>query len=429
MDSLRFRLGKLNQDSTLGNIKAVGDKVQDVQQSVTNKLQTLEQTANGKFQKFNEQGAGIGSLNLPQVPGVQSFSQPSLPSSKIPALEGANVSLPATHLPSDHLPMPELNTPNIGQDLSKSVNLPKTDIQLDVGKRPKQFTKVSDAAAKAKGLTADAKKIAGGNIDSLEQVSAWAEEKLSEQLQEEAALLDNRVEMIKKWNSDPAVAKEMALAQAKEQATNHFLGHEQELMAVMEQLTKLKTKYKDAEGTLDLFKKRQQPLAGKTLRDRLVLGLTMQFQWSSHVWADVNPYIGYKLSSRFTSGIGWNERISFSVKDPRVYSHERIFGPRLYTEFQFREHIYFKAETEWMHAQVHTPTMQLQEQSPTTNWVWTTFVGVKNVFSLSKRWKGHVQILYNVYNPDKRSPYADRINVRFGFERLLIKDEGVRLPE
>ena len=54
-------------------------------------------------------------------------------------------------------------------------------------------------------------------------------------------------------------------------------------------------------------------------------------------------------------------------------------------------------------------------------WVWSTFVGIKNVFKFSNSVKGHVQVLYNVYDPEKRSPYANRINVRLGFEFPLKK--------
>jgi hypothetical protein len=49
------------------------------------------------------------------------------------------------------------------------------------------------------------------------------------------------------------------------QAVNHFAGKEKELMAAMDQLSKVK----DAEQVVDLFKKPVNPMKGKPFVERL----------------------------------------------------------------------------------------------------------------------------------------------------------------
>lgn len=50
------------------------------------------------------------------------------------------------------------------------------------------------------------------------------------------------------------------------------------------------------------------------------------------------------------------------------------------------------------------------------DWVWSYFVGINQDFKISKKLNGNAQLLYNVYDPKRESPYSDRISVRFGFE-------------
>jgi len=74
-----------------------------------------------------------------------------------------------------------------------------------------------------------------------------------------------------------------------------------------------------------------------------------------------------------------------------------------------------------MNALVLTPQQAYKNETRRREWVWSSFAGIKNVFNLSPKWRGNVQVLYSLYNPDKRSPYANRLNLRFGFERVILK--------
>jgi hypothetical protein len=52
---------------------------------------------------------------------------------------------------------------------------------------------------------------------------------------------------------------------------------------------------------------------------------------------------------------------------------------------------------------------------------WGSFAGLKKEYKLFKRVRGTATFLYNLYNPDYKSPYSDQINMRFGFEFPMKK--------
>jgi hypothetical protein len=431
MDSLKLRLDSLKNGGPIKDIKKAEAKLAEMQLKVGSKVAGVEQRINENTEMFSAQGLDVPTVNLPgtdltklnvpalNVPGGSMPNQPQLNM-------GNGLNLPGAELPVGN--MPTINTPNLDVgDLADEAKgkLPElnTDAIKGMGKikdLKEEIGKVGEVGNEIKGYQEDLKKIREGKLDELNQLPQEAEAKAMELAGDEFA---QRAAMLEKWKADPAYAKELALNEAKEQAINHFAGKEQELMAAMEQLSKLKSKYSDAEGVLDLFKKRQRPLAGKTFVERLMPGINIQVQSGSNVWMDFNPYIGYQISRKFMAGAGWNERLSVNFKQLSVVTTERIFGPRTYVEFKAKENLVLKVESEWMHASVHTPMQVFRGESPSRQWVWSTFGGIKNVFNLSKKWKGHVEILYNLYNPEKRSPYSSNLNVRFGFGRKMVKKE------
>ena len=49
-------------------------------------------------------------------------------------------------------------------------------------------------------------------------------------------------------------------------------------------------------------------------------------------------------------------------------------------------------------------------------WVFTIMAGVKKEFRFFKNIKGTVMLVYNLHDPQHRSPYVDKLTTRFGFE-------------
>lgn len=428
LDSLKLRLDSLKNKGPLGDLKEAEVKLAGLQQKVGNKVTDAQKQINEKLGVLSQGGLDAPSLNLPGLEvgklNLPDVNKPTLPTSL--NLNTTDLKLPAANLPTGDLSLnPELNLKNPGEKANMGgLPDPKTnrikgldglkDLQDD-------FAKVGEVSTEIKGYQNDIKKVQEGGMDELEQLPEKAEEKALELAGNE---FEQHAAMIEKWKENPAYAKELALNEAKEQAVNHFAGKEEELKAAMEQLSKLKSKKKYAEGVLDLFKKKQRSLKGVPFIERLVPGTTLQVQVTDNFWLDVNPYLGYRISGRLTAGMGWNERISFNYRVLDFARAERIYGPRLYGEFKLRENFVVKAETEWMNAKVLTPYQAYLKEGPTREWVWSTFAGVKNVFVLSKGLRGNVQVLYNLYDPEKKSPYTSRLNLRFGFEYRLLSRQN-----
>jgi hypothetical protein len=237
------------------------------------------------------------------------------------------------------------------------------------------------------------------------------------ELETQLSVVEQQKALIAKWNSNPEYQKEMAVTKAKEQAVNHFAGSEKELIGVMNKLSELKTKSKDAEGVIDLYKsKTANSMKGKPFKERLEFGLTLQLtNRSSNLLIDFNPYIGYKVSGRFTVGTGWVQRFPLSTKSYSYIDSETLFGFRSFVQFRIKGGSFIKFETELLNQpQKAIPLQPIMENLRT--WRPNYLLGFKQSFKFSSRVGAHVLILYNLVDNDHQSPYADKIQARFGFE-------------
>jgi hypothetical protein len=414
LDSLRSGLDSLSLKNWVADAQGLPGKAAQVQDSVNHKIMAWQQKVSSKLEGFNQHGADLG-INLPSV---------SLPhvGSGLPNLS-PNIGLPSLGVNPDlDINLPAIN--QAGATLPGSVNMPQVnspDLSLPgLGDTGKKLGAVNDVSGQVKGYTEGARELASGNVEKMEQLPKNLEQQVMESDAMEAAQKEmtegiNYAEMVQKWNSDPDYARELALNKAKEEAVNHFAGHEEELKAAMQQLGKLKAKKSDAEGVVDLFKPRQNDLKGKPFRERLLPGLSLQFQNSTNQWFDFNFYLGYRISGRITAGAGWVERISENLKEWEYHPEERAYGPRVFAEIKVKRGFHLRGEVEYLNAQVLSPYLNQQDVSGRA-WVWSYFGGIKQSFDLSKKLRGNVHLMYNLYNPEKRSPYVSRLNVRVGIE-------------
>lgn len=229
---------------------------------------------------------------------------------------------------------------------------------------------------------------------------------------------DEYKKMVEKWESYPEYRKEMAVTKEKEQVINHFAGQEQVLMAAMQKLSDVKKKYKDYEGTLDMFKKPGNAMKGKPFIERLRPGYNFQIQAGKDVLLDLNPQVGYRISGKFTAGIGWNERWGVDVNKWNYMSNDHAYGPRGFAQIKIRSGVFAMLAPEVMNAFVSPYN---SPDPPVRKWVWSWMAGIKKEFQVSKKTLGNIQVLYNFYNPGKQSPYVSEFNIRMGFEFPLKK--------
>jgi hypothetical protein len=216
--------------------------------------------------------------------------------------------------------------------------------------------------------------------------------------------------------------EKLAMEQVQKQAVNHFAGKEKELQSAMSQINKYKKKYASLSSIKDIPKRARNTMHGKPLIERLVPGISLQVLKKGTALIDFNPQAGYRFNGRLTVGTGWNERIGF-LRYAHVTLKDRIYGPRTFAEFKFKKGFAVRGDIEAMNTIVPPLITGINSADPSSrHWVWGVFGGMKKEYTISKGIRGNLQIMYNFHDRFfKISPYADRLNVRMGFEFPMKK--------
>lgn len=165
----------------------------------------------------------------------------------------------------------------------------------------------------------------------------------------------------------------------------------------------------------------------KPFVERLVPGITLQFQAHQYFMLDVNGSVGYRFTERITAGVGWNQRWAFSIDSKEFSPSARIYGVRSYGEYHFKKGFAVRADLECMNTLVKENIVTISEAGQ-REWVWSAFTGLKQEYRITGFLKGNAQVMYNLFDPHHKSPYGDRINVRMGFEYVIKKKKKVEKP-
>jgi hypothetical protein len=276
-----------------------------------------------------------------------------------------------------------------------------------------------DDLSKLKDLTSQAEELK----DGLPDIKLPEKEKIAAKVEEEAsAFASNRLgEMpdIPELPQSGEEAQQQMMNEMKEQALDHFGGKQDILRKSMEQVGEYKQKFSDVQSLGDLPKKVPDPIKKKTFVERLVPGLTLQYQrWNEHL-LDVNLYTGYRYTSKLTAGAGWNQRIAYDA-DQKYWNHQSyMHGPRIFTSYNLGRGFIAHLEGEAMRTFVHYSLTD--PKAGQWEWVYSMMTGLKKEYRLTKKLKGTAYLLYNIFDPNHKSPYVDRLNARFGVEYKIRK--------
>ena len=165
----------------------------------------------------------------------------------------------------------------------------------------------------------------------------------------------------------------------------------------------------------ELPKKLPNPLHDTPFIERIIPGLAFQIQKDTYFLLDVNVSALYRITPRFSTGVGWVERLAFdNFKFQK--NTERVYGPRAAFQFNWTKGINFRFLPEVLNTYVPSQLINAPTDSGQREWVWSAFIGIKKDFTVYKNIKGNTEALYNVYDPHSISPYNDRFSIRFGFE-------------
>lgn len=309
---------------------------------------------------------------------------------KIPSLEIPGYSLPKMEGIGD-LTSKAGEIGNLGNipDIGNTGNLPEIKTPAgDLGQITEQ----------AKGYQDDLKNITQGDLNDVQE-------------------LPKTIDGFDKL-TDSDKAKEKAVTMAKEAAVDHFAGKQEQLKAAMEKIAKYKQKYSSISSIKDLPKRPPNPMKDKPFVERLVPGVYLQYQQKNYYLIDVNPYVGYKLTGRFITGLGWNHRYAYDKRQHGWNQRSRIFGPRGYVDFKLGKGFIAHLEGEVMNTFIPS-TLFGNPDTGHREWVKSMMMGMKKEYKIYKNLKGTVLIQYNLFNPHHKAPYVDRLNSRIGFEYFI----------
>jgi hypothetical protein len=396
----------------------------------THKIDSIGQLRQKSTADFNSKASALKAKTTDKLKGLDLPPQYNEPLQQITGkVDGFNIQSDFVKIPQTDVPgfsMPDID--GAGDLASKAGDIGKIGDLDNLGSLPKVETPVGDLGeigGQAKELQGDLKNVSKGNLEDVKSIENQAG-KIDGvgDLQKGTAAVDDYKTKVGDL-SDPAKAKEQAVEMAKEKAIDHFAGKQEQLKAAMDKMSKYKQKYSSVSSIKDLPKRPPNAMKGKPLIERLVPGIFFQYQQKNFNLFDFNPYLGYRLSGRFTTGLGWNQRYAYDRRKESWNSRTRIFGPRTYVDFKLGKGFIVHLESELMNTFVPF-SLNGNQETGKREWVWGMMVGLKKDYKIYKNLKGTVLIQYNLFNPEYKAPYVDRLNSRIGFEYMLKKKKQVK---
>lgn len=424
LDSLRS-LGK-STESILSKLDSLSNKKNQLIREVEEKKQGLITKSKEKVNSWREKMESKAGMDpLDKIPAdktgvvAEKINEaravvPDLDTSiDIPGIEGLS-SLDAL---GEEFKLPSTDLPNV--DLSP--DLASLNKNFDI-KHFDKFNNISEKVGIAGGQLGSLEEITSNPNGAIENIDQVAD--IKKELGGIDVIQDNEFMEAADMLKDPKAMKEEMKSVAVKKAVNHFEGKEEVLQQAMEKLSKYKQKYESLNSLSDLKKRPPNAMKGKPVIERIIPGVGLQILKNNDLLLDINPYVGYRISGRITSGLGWNQRIGYSLDNNYFTSPSVIYGPRLYGEVKGWRGFVFRAEGELVNSRVPPSTRRVTIDDGHRDWVRTAFVGIKKEYRFFGKVKGTAMIMFVVYNDHRKSPYGDVINSRFGFEFPMKKKSG-----
>jgi len=348
-------------------------------------------------------------------------------------INGKGLNLPSNQLPNASLPdlnIPSLSAPDF-QNIGLSPELADINQSLPFSK-PEGLSQLQGKFGDFKGSVPSLESIksnpdkiienAATNIDGVSELKEKLGKGTFEQT-EFGALAKNM--------ESPDAMKEMAVEKVKQEAINHFAGKEQALQAAMEKMSKYKLQYSNISSLSEIKKRPPNPMKGKPFIERLVPGIAIQIHVKNYLNFDFNPYAAYRLSGRFSVGLGWNQRLAMDWSTKNVIGEGKVYGPRAFGEFKLPKGFAVRLEMEALNTYVPSHISSTTGE-PNRQWVYSTMTGIKKEYRFFKNIKGFTIIQFDfvrLIKPTNNSPYADVVNMRFGFEFPFKKKKPVEVKK
>jgi hypothetical protein len=362
-------------------IRALTEKVEELKTSVTEKIKTLDLPP-----ELEEKGRVLTTvMNELDVSLPDAGSPLALQDNLQIDLSGVENSLGNQSIPgSDNISLPETGLGGVGEQIDQYQD---------------QFSALPP------------------NIEEAASLAEQEATKISElnEIGQQLGEVGKVTEMAESLPDQKAIKEELT-QKAQQQAIDHFQGKEEQLHKAMETLANYKQKYSKLEGLDQIPKKKPNAMRGKPFIERLVPGIALQIHRKDAWMVDFNLYAGYRFNARLTAGAGWNQRVAYIADEYEFDPDLRVYGPRFYGEFVIGQGFSGRLESEYMNTRLPPQFASRNADPDSREWVYSTMAGVKKEYRFLGKVKGTMMLLYNLHDPQHRSPYVDKLMVRFGFE-------------
>lgn len=172
---------------------------------------------------------------------------------------------------------------------------------------------------------------------------------------------------------------------------------QQNLQQAKQELDKLKDKLQQQGNAADLdmpdFKPNTQKT--KTFWKRLEYGANLQNQGGSNIlpnMSDIGLSIGYKLNDKSVIGIGTSYKLGLGTGLNNIRLSNEGISLRSYIDYKIKNSWYASGGYEQNYLSRFS---SLQDLKNTNAWQQSALIGITKKYSLSKKLKGNVQVLYN----------------------------------
>jgi hypothetical protein len=412
------------------------NKIQDKAAGVENKVSSsVTQSQNKIESKLKE--VTDGQANIPGIGEGKQFPKSDL------SLNSDAIKLPQTDLPNANLNLPTANT-NVNKGVTgvgdvKLPELPSVNTDVSKVKLPevKSLDKVKSLSADTRqldGKLADAEKYEGDLSklkegeklealpqDAEKQVKNIGEVKgLSGEIDRAKKMQTEQEALIKKYQDKKQLQEEVKKKAMN--VANDQLGKNAEVIKeAQNKLSIAKKKSGSVKSFKDIFKKRSDELDGKKYYERFVPGITFQTHNKSVFSMDMGMQIGYRLSPRFTTGVGVTYSAAFDKKFDSFVKGTGAYGSRFYVDVNTVKSIFVHAELEYQKLNPDKFIQPIKNDLGNRN-AYSSYFGLGKKFNITRKISGSAIALYRL-EYSGHIPSANKFLVRIGFDYRIRKEK------
>lgn len=165
----------------------------------------------------------------------------------------------------------------------------------------------------------------------------------------------------------------------------------------------------DSASTKAIRKTLRSAMASEPLANRLQSGLVLQLYNRTLYSVDFGLQLGYRLSSKITTGIGGVYRLGYHKDYSSYVRSMHVYGGRLYGDVTVKSGFFAHVETELLRSKnmIFTSTEGIDD------YVLSSSFGIGKQYTLSKRLKGNILLLYRA-ELEGHLPEQSKVNIRIG---------------